>query len=237
MNNSIKKILLILSLLAANQILSFACSCEGHIPTFCESIGKDSEVLTIEIEAIFPGTDSSYSSMNVKVLDIINGAAFDSSTTLKVFGSQHFGGDCLAVFNDFAIGQQLMINPFLMDIAYFLDDGCNGPSFLDLTNTTVDYATYRDSIIACSGITSISKIKKVSPIVVYPNPVLDNLYFESPTLITQIAIYDTAGKLWLNKKIAAKDVYVPLQELDKGIYLLYFIKEEEGIEIKKIIKN
>lgn len=235
MKNSIKRTLLLLSLLSTSNMFSFACSCEPPISTFCESVGKDSEVLTIQIDAIYPATDSTFSSMTVQVLEVINGHVFDSLTTMKIFGSQNFGADCLATLANFSQNQRLMVSPDLMGNDYFLYGECD-IRFLSLENITVNYATYRDSIIACSSITSIPKVNKVSTIAVYPNPVLDNLYFNSPTLVTQIQVYDATGKLWLNKRITATEADLPLQQLNAGLYFLYFIKEE-GIEIKKIIKK
>lgn len=236
MKNSIKRSLLLLSLLGANSMFSFACSCEPPISTFCESIGKDSEVLTIQIDAIYPATDSTFSSMTVQILEIVNGHAFDSLTTMKIFGSQNFGADCLATLANFSPNQRLMVSPDLMKNDYFLYGECD-IRFLSLENMTVDYETARDSIIACSNITSIPKVNRVPTIAVYPNPVLDNLYFKSPTLITQIQVYDITGKLWLNKKINATEAHLPLQQLNAGMYFLYFIKEEERIELKKFIKK
>lgn len=87
-----KKYLLTIIFIGLMAHLSWACSCEGPVLTFCELLDKESELLAVQVEAITAPTDSTYASMTVTILEIINGTAFDSLTKLTVFGSQLYNG-------------------------------------------------------------------------------------------------------------------------------------------------
>lgn len=75
----------------------------------------------------------------------------------------------------------------------------------------------------------LKEIEKL-PIKIYPNPTTDFIHFNEE--INSAKIIDMQGKIV--KQISSKTSQISLQDLTKGIYLLYY---NEGVKAEYIIKN
>ena len=93
----------------------------------------------------------------------------------------------------------------------------------------VDVPDYLPSIRS-----SLSLESEPANITIYPNPVTDILYFDSPGSITELKIYSTAGKLVLSQTNVGSSVSV--NQLAGGTYIMK-VKLGNKSYTKKIIKK
>ena len=87
---------------------------------------------------------------------------------------------------------------------------------------------------SCSN-TGVNEINNLSDITVFPNPAKDKLMIGCPQK-SGIEILNTEGQILL--RLTAIDIHtmVNLSTLSAGIYVIK-VKTEEGITVKKIIKQ
>ncbi|MEX0995960.1 MAG: T9SS type A sorting domain-containing protein [Flavobacteriaceae bacterium] len=76
----------------------------------------------------------------------------------------------------------------------------------------------------------------LSNILVYPNPVSDNLIISSPQkIVDEIIVYNYLGQLVLNSEPGALEARIDMSVLNKGLYLVQ-ISVEGSLETHKVIK-
>ena len=113
-----------------------------------------------------------------------------------------------------------------------------GDSF---SNTAKIYFDYNAPIVTNTYTTSIASTLATSEvknnkntISIYPNPVKDILYIQSPDEVTKAEIYDVAGRL-INS-MGAKGNSINISDLPKGNYLIkLFLKDK--VSVQKFIKE
>jgi hypothetical protein len=76
---------------------------------------------------------------------------------------------------------------------------------------------------------------KLVNVKVYPNPFNDGFYVNSDHWNTIVIVFDIRGRKILSRVISETE-YIPLVEMDKGMYLLELINSSSTV-IKKIIKR
>lgn len=74
------------------------------------------------------------------------------------------------------------------------------------------------------------------PVIVYPNPVKDELYISSNKLNNKVCIYDVKGKKILAKKFD-KNIEVEFSKFPQGTYVIQVTQGNGHIETKQIIKQ
>lgn len=95
------------------------------------------------------------------------------------------------------------------------------------------HTTILDAIDPNLGITNISSRK----IILYPNPVVDNLLIKPIDDTTfRLTLYDAIGKMVFDKEISGEES-ISLSHLNSGIYFAYLWKENQKIEVVKLIKK
>jgi Secretion system C-terminal sorting domain len=110
------------------------------------------------------------------------------------------------------------------------------------TNTSNTY--YRLKAVDNNGAVTYSKVVLiVSPktkdiLYVYPNPSSDFVQIASGTLIKQVLLINTEGKIVLNKKLQNMNNYqLPLNGIAKGVYVVKVITEKNTLTNKIIVSN
>lgn len=80
---------------------------------------------------------------------------------------------------------------------------------------------YTDSL-NCSISTNVAQNEPLKDLMIYPNPVSNQLSFVSPDHIRQrnAAIYDIYGRLVLEREISEPHVFWDIEELPSGVYIL-----------------
>lgn len=74
-------------------------------------------------------------------------------------------------------------------------------------------------------------------LLIYPNPVTDILYIQSPSLVQSVQVLDISGKLLLEQKpLTTGNIPVSVSNLSKGVYLIK-IETEEGTHTEKFFKK
>jgi len=82
---------------------------------------------------------------------------------------------------------------------------------------------------------SVNKITSINKIKIYPNPTTDFLTISSNLKIKKLKIYDINGQIKIN--IENKQLNkINLQNLEKGMYLLY-LKSDDSVFVKTVIKK
>lgn len=112
-----------------------------------------------------------------------------------------------------------------------------------------DIANYREFLINIKGwefkydsegtcilSTAISKTLK-SEVNVYPNPVANFLYIDSPENIKSLRLSDLYGKVSLNEENTIIENHIDLSNLSSGIYFLNLILSDGTITSHKIVKQ
>jgi hypothetical protein len=95
---------------------------------------------------------------------------------------------------------------------------------------------YQSGYYDLSNITSNHPIELSSSILIYPNPSSDIIWIESPVIIDQIRVYDLTGRLLSIQKPNSEKFYIPLNDLNSGVYLVN-LKTSKGEVVKKVIKQ
>ena len=104
-----------------------------------------------------------------------------------------------------------------------------------------DYGcTYTDTIVVNVTSVGISDISKTENILIYPNPVQDNLFVKLPENFSEpviVTIYNEKGKeMFKSDKHIANEIKIDFMQYAKGIYFVA-IESNNKKEINKIIKN
>jgi hypothetical protein len=81
---------------------------------------------------------------------------------------------------------------------------------------------------------SVSELASMS-VNIYPNPVDEVLYLESDETITSVVIYNMMGQAVRNEQIVENSINV--NELNKGIYLIEIISDNNNRAVKRFIKK
>ncbi len=81
---------------------------------------------------------------------------------------------------------------------------------------------------------AVENITGKSAFVLYPNPVKDNLYFNSTSPIAKVGIYDMTGRMVLSSNITGNTI--DLSHLQSGQYIVKALIENE-IYTSKLMKN
>jgi hypothetical protein len=84
-------------------------------------------------------------------------------------------------------------------------------------------------------------VLKVSQMDIFPNPVMDLLYFRylsASTSIKSVYVYDMMGRCLLQKDMdSEKEGSIDVADLVTGLYILKFISEDDSIITRKFLKN
>jgi 1,4-alpha-glucan branching enzyme len=81
------------------------------------------------------------------------------------------------------------------------------------------------------------KNKRACSIKMYPNPVKDYLYIESPSEINNIQIFDLSGRLLHSYKIESYNQTVNMSNMEKGFYLICIEPENAQKQIMRFVKD
>jgi hypothetical protein len=81
---------------------------------------------------------------------------------------------------------------------------------------------------------SILPVENEDAVSVYPNPVRDVLYIQSPAAVEQVSIYNLNGKPVKQTAVSGREVNV--SDLAAGVYLIK-IKTATGAVVRKIMKE
>jgi hypothetical protein len=77
---------------------------------------------------------------------------------------------------------------------------------------------------------------KIGSLHVFPNPAIDEVTVKNDVNITDIGLYDIQGRKLVQFKPESLEVRIPFSSYPAGIYMLRIV-DQEGITIKKIVKN
>jgi hypothetical protein len=90
-----------------------------------------------------------------------------------------------------------------------------------------------------AGVTN--PVLKASPVQIFPNPVVDLLYFRCLSVLTSVKsvyIYDMMGRCLLQKDMdGEKEGSLDVSTFATGLYITKFVFEEEGTFIRKFLKE
>jgi hypothetical protein len=84
--------------------------------------------------------------------------------------------------------------------------------------------------------TGIDDVETAKAVKVYPNPASDFIRIESENTLQQVELYDFGGRLLRSVNASENKIQLPIDQLQKGIYLLK-IKTNKGITNNRIIKQ
>lgn len=151
----------------------------------------------------------SYNAHYEYILDCdLNAGDLDFLTTINNFYLNQ--GELFSyTFNTVDTGTQLLISNSLNNVAVYNNFNLNTDSF----------------------------VKKID-MLIYPNPVQDNLYYDCEHEVVSVSIYSIDGKLI--DKIEYNNInnkHIDLSFLKSGLYLIEFYFEDSSKLTKKIIKN
>lgn len=104
-----------------------------------------------------------------------------------------------------------------------------------LENDGFDDHTFLSYLL--DDITSIEKISNVETILLYPNPVSENITVKSETTLTKYILMNSSGTIIQEKSnLNEKHLQVDMSNLSNGIYFLHLIGKNQPICNRKIIK-
>ena len=103
--------------------------------------------------------------------------------------------------------------------------GSNSSILLDLTEN-------------CSGVTDIQEYKNEIELIIFPNPVGDELKFSiNQDQIVQVSVFDLSGKMVKEFYSEGASTSINISDLEKGIYFLQVIDNKIYVSTKKFIKR
>lgn len=110
---------------------------------------------------------------------------------------------------------------------------------LYVENTIHSWDTLKQEI-SIGGTTAEISMNLSNPIKIYPNPVEDFVYIDSPTLLQHVTIklFTISGKLIIRKVYDNNfsQTVIPANEIDRGIYFIQVISDDYFFQ-QKILKN
>ena len=112
------------------------------------------------------------------------------------------------------------------------------PNFTnELINSTGNYDAFILKLKQSSNKVEITKINKESLIVIYPNPSkgIINIRIKGSQGHEKVKIYDSVGKLFLEKNLIKEQNQIELLGADEGIYIFKFYSKEQIISTNKVI--
>lgn len=127
-------------------------------------------------------------------------------------------------------GTQVIMNKALM--AEYFDDRWN-ISTADLVNIEIgamfDIFVYDETM-------TVHDLNTQNEISVYPNPIIDNVNFNSTSIIQKISIYELSGKIISELNSNSDKVEMNLSQLNAGVYIAK-IETSKRIQTLKLIKK
>jgi hypothetical protein len=91
-------------------------------------------------------------------------------------------------------------------------------------------------ITRVNALNSIDHNSDNSETLIYPNPTSSLLYWNKDIKIDEIIVYNSKGQVVSNVNKPENNSF-SLINLEKGIYLIVFLKEKQRVVTKKIIKE
>ena len=82
-----------------------------------------------------------------------------------------------------------------------------------------------------------SKEVSLSPVLIYPNPTSNVFNLISKTMILKLDVMDISGKIILSKNSFSNQTTIDASLLEKGIYFIRVIGENDRVEVVKVIKQ
>lgn len=98
-------------------------------------------------------------------------------------------------------------------------------------------AKYTRPIVTLEGLQnlSITDNSDQNHLSIYPNPVEDELFIESPSVIKELKLYDSTFKLVEDLHYSPKSIRT--DKIQNGIYFLMITTEDEKVYYRKVIKK
>jgi len=101
--------------------------------------------------------------------------------------------------------------------------------------TDIPPGTMFDFLISGNNV-NVNDLTHAGKVTVFPNPVTDNVNFNSQNIIHEITVYDMSGTEMLNAQQSSENVQMNISVLPVGVYIAK-IKTSKGIETLKLIKK
>ena len=117
-------------------------------------------------------------------------------------------------------------------------NGVLGSDFMLVNTDNIDdiFHGVEVDITRTSILSSINNISDNSETLIFPNPCISNLNWNSYISVDEIKIYNLFGQI-VSRINKPQSNSMNLSNLQSGVYLIEFLKENNRIFIKKIIKN
>lgn len=136
----------------------------------------------------------------------------------------------LFLIDEFYVEEFIYDQPFIsfLNPFFYTFTTQNNKIYLDITNSEGSVATFFVNLL------SQEEFKK--NLIIYPNPVKDKLFIESPNIaLEQVNIYDLSGKMVFKQKDLSND-NLDVSHLQSGVYILK-IKTPVGVVQRKLVKD
>jgi hypothetical protein len=126
--------------------------------------------------------------------------------------------------------------PLLISESVFSEVELSEATLLVPAGTENEYksvAVWQDFGRIKDATTGINLLTEEAAISIYPNPVTDRLYIQSPVAIRQVVVYNTNGSILLQQENLGNSINV--STLPQGVYMLKIVTAEGEIT-RKIVK-
>jgi len=158
-----------------------------------------------------------------------------------VIGSSYSGS-----FSDLKIGNDekiyfYMNNPDSLDV---IDSPNNAsiachyiPKKVPLLPHTMASYGFPNQYVKPTCTLSSHTISKNTTLLVYPNPIENELFIENSSIGTLYSVFDITGRMLIHGQINAAKELINISQLANGTYLLQLIRTDGSREIRKIVKQ
>lgn len=163
------------------------------------------------------GSLSDFSDTNFTINDLFISTIDCINPESSSFESQYYGTFYLAAFND-------------KQFDYEIVNGTVSPRTLIITNENGDKAFYGNTILDINSF-------ELSEVSLYPNPVKNELYLKTTTIIERLEIYSITGELVKQESTLINASKINVENLVSGVYFLKLMTDEGVISTHKIIKE
>ncbi|GER58703.1 hypothetical protein ULMA_08110 [Patiriisocius marinus] len=155
----------------------------------------------------------------------------DSSFNINGFTELGFGcnhpddNDFHVIYFDYLEEHLDGANPYSYEITTD-----NGIRFLEFTNANGNKALYANQLLNTNE-------QQLENVVLYPNPVKNELYLKTVAVIDQLKIYSITGQLVKQQTSFTDKVSINTEDLIAGVYFVKITTNEGLVSTHKIIKE
>lgn len=110
-------------------------------------------------------------------------------------------------------------------------------SYLDTPNAPTAATNFPYIKINATDVLSVKSTAINNQVIIYPNPVKDDLLLENNSNILEIEVYTISGQLLKSVKVDDKKVKIDLRSFEKGIYFIHTVDDTGNSSESKIIKE